>query len=288
MSSWRLRVTPVWAGLFLMGALGAGCCTDVEQKLNRCVDGLRVAKGKADKAEGESQGLKDALADSQKETQRLRVLADQLGQRLQALGQTVDSQAQLTAAERAQALKDLEETRRQLEEMKAAKARAEERTGKLRALLQRFQALIQSGKIRVLVRDGRMVVVLASQVLFDAGRTLVKPEGKKALAEVTAVLKAVSDRQFQVAGHTDDTPLRMGPYRSNWELSTARAVEVVKLMQSQGMPPRQLSAAGYGEHSPVKPNTTAAGKAENRRIEIVLQPRLDELPSLSDVLDKTE
>ena len=264
----------------------AGCCTDVENRLNRSLDDLAKARAELQGGQGRAQTLETSLAESQKEVTRLRELSDLQASRLEALGQKVGETEKLSQEQRDQMVRQLEETRKELERLRAAKVKAEERTAKLRALLGRFQALIKSGRVKVTIRDGRMVVVLESAVLFDSGKTLIKPEGKKALSEITQVLKTMTDRQYQVAGHTDDTPVRGGPFRSNWELSTARAVEVVKLMQSLGLPTRQLSAAGYGEHSPVKPNTTLANKTENRRIEIVLQPKLDELPNLEGVFEK--
>jgi chemotaxis protein MotB len=264
-----------------------GCCTDVENRLNRSLDQLGKARTELRATQGRETSLQASVLEAQKEVARLRALSEAQASRLAALGQQVGESEKLSQEQRERMLRELEETRKEIERLRAAKAKAEERTARLRELLGRFQALIKSGKVKVAIRDGRMVVVLESAVLFDSGKTLLKPEGKKALAEITQVLRTMTDRQYQVAGHTDDTPVRLGPYRSNWELSTARAVEVVKLMQSLGMPTRQLSAAGYGEHSPVKPNTTPENKAENRRIEIVLQPKLDELPSLEGVFDKT-
>jgi chemotaxis protein MotB len=96
-------------------------------------------------------------------------------------------------------------------------------------------------------------------------------------AQVARVLATIPGRAFQVAGHTDNVPIDSARFPSNWELSTARAVEVVKLLVSQGVGPKTLSAAGYGEFDPVASNDAPDGRAKNRRIEITLQPNLDEL-----------
>jgi chemotaxis protein MotB len=112
----------------------------------------------------------------------------------------------------------------------------------------------------------------------------VKAEGQKALTKVAQVLNGVSDRAFLVAGHTDNVPIKTARYPSNWELSTERAVNVVQLLiKKGGMSPKVLSAAGYSEHDPVVPNTDEKNRAQNRRIEIVLQPNLSDLPSLDDL-----
>ena len=101
---------------------------------------------------------------------------------------------------------------------------------------------------------------------------------------VTHILKSIPDRKFQVAGHTDSDRIRTRRFPSNWELSTARAVNVAKYMQQMGMKPERLSAAGYAQYSPVAPNDSPENKALNRRIEIVLQPNLAELPSLQGLI----
>jgi chemotaxis protein MotB len=101
------------------------------------------------------------------------------------------------------------------------------------------------------------------------------------------VLDTVGDRDFLVAGHTDNVPIRTMLYPSNWELSTRRAVEVVHILVAQGMNPKVLAAAGYGEFDTVAPNDTAEHRAQNRRIEIVLQPNLSDLPPLDDATATT-
>ncbi|MFH2005144.1 MAG: OmpA family protein [bacterium] len=285
-----MNKTGAFALCGLLGVAGvsmSGCCVDVENRLNTCVTKLGRVLGATSKAARQGVELTQALADAKRELQQQRERSAFLTRRLEALGQKVGAVQSLSAKERARLASRLRETRERLAQMEADRQRALARLDKLRALLKKFQALIKSGKIKVKIRDGRMVVVLASKVLFDAGRTLIKPAGRNALAEITAVLKSVTDRKFQVAGHTDDKPMRWGRYRSNWELSTARAVAVVKLMVQRGMPGRQLSAAGYGQFSPTKENTNALNRAENRRIEIVLQPKLDELPNLQSLFEKT-
>ncbi len=125
-----------------------------------------------------------------------------------------------------------------------------------------------------------MVLQLPNDVLFDSGQTAIKPAGKQALTLVAAVLRTASDRHFQVGGDTDNVPINTPQFRSNWELSTRRAVEVVHFLVDQGMRPELLSAAGYGEFDPIAANDMAEGRAKNRRIEISLQPDIDELVSV--------
>jgi chemotaxis protein MotB len=129
-----------------------------------------------------------------------------------------------------------------------------------------------------------MIIALGDKILFDPGKTDLKPEGKDALKQVSAVLKDLQNRNFQVAGHTDNIPIKSQKFRSNWDLSTARAVEVVNFMITSGLDGKRLSAAGYADMSPVAPNDTSENKARNRRIEITLVPNLDDLPPIDDAL----
>ena len=98
------------------------------------------------------------------------------------------------------------------------------------------------------------------------------------------MLKDLPNRNYQVAGHTDNVPIKSKRFRSNWDLSTARAVEVVNFMITSGLDAKRLSAAGYADQSPVVPNDTPDNMAKNRRIEITLVPNLDDLPPIDDAL----
>lgn len=280
---------PVLSALILVGfgSATSGCCTDVEKKYNSCLGRLAKTQSELNKAKRRGKDLAEALADTKAQLKKYKDQTAFLTKRLEALGAKVSQVQSLSAEQRTAMEKRLTETRRQLEELRKKQQVAQQRLAKLRALLARFAALIKSGKIKVAIRDGRMVVVLQSQVLFPSGRAKLRPAGKRAIEEITQVLRSVTDRKFQVAGHTDNAPIRRGRYRSNWELSTARAVAVVRLMVKLGMPGKQLSAAGYGEFSPVMANDTQEHKAQNRRIEIVLQPKLDELPNLKGVFGQS-
>jgi chemotaxis protein MotB len=133
-----------------------------------------------------------------------------------------------------------------------------------------------------------MVVELPEGILFASGKAKLKDEGEEALAEVAGVLKDIEDRDFQIAGHTDNVPIRTRRFPSNWELSAKRAVNVTRYLIEQGMKKDRLSAAGYADTQPVASNRTAEGRQQNRRIEIVLVPNLDELPDLSRLEDLSE
>lgn len=176
-----------------------------------------------------------------------------------------------------------EETRAELLELKAQKAAADARAKLFDDFIKKFQKMIDAGKLDITMRHGQIVLALATDVLFDQGKTEIKPEGKTALDEVAAALKGVGGRRFQVSGHTDTFPIKTKEFPSNWELSTARAVSVVKLLVAAGVKAEALSAAGYAEFDPAQSNGTVGGRSKNRRIEIVLVPNIEELVKMPEL-----
>lgn len=164
-----------------------------------------------------------------------------------------------------------------LADLEAAQRAAEARATLYRELTLRLKKQIDAGDLAIVTRDGRMVLQLPNDVLFDSGQTELKPAGKAALKAISDVLKTMPERHFQVAGHTDDVPIHNDRFASNWELSSARALRVLHFLVGEGTTAKTLSAAGYGEVDPVSPNVSPEGRKRNRRTEIALQPNIDEL-----------
>jgi chemotaxis protein MotB len=144
----------------------------------------------------------------------------------------------------------------------------------------RLRDAIGAGTLAVEVRKGKMLVKLGDAILFDPGQATLKSDGQRALRQVAQALKEIPERDFLVAGHTDNRPIKNSPYASNWDLSTARAVTVVRFLQGEGVDPRRLAAAGYSEFDALADNDSADSRALNRRIEVVVMPRIDELPQI--------
>ena len=178
---------------------------------------------------------------------------------------------------------DVASMRTALAELQARRDAAEAQLSAFRDLLSRFQRLIDAGRLKVKIVDGRMVVELATDVLFASGSADLSDEGKGAIEEVARVLAGIPDRVFQVEGHTDDDPIKTAQYPSNWELAAARALTVVRAMVGAGMPPGRISAASFAEFKPVAPNEGREGKRANRRIEIVVVPDLAGLPGYDEL-----
>lgn len=198
---------------------------------------------------------------------------------LERLGKNVDAMLR----EKGTLSKALDDAKMRLDELRKAQAAADARTQLFEQFVQKLKKMIDAGQLKVATRAGKLVIQLPNDVLFASGHTELKPAGKDSLTQLAHVIAAAHDRQFQVAGHTDNVPIQASRYASNWELSTARALEVVKLLIAQGVASRQLSAAGYGEFDPIATNDTNDGRAKNRRIEITLQPNLNELVAAPEI-----
>jgi chemotaxis protein MotB len=131
-------------------------------------------------------------------------------------------------------------------------------------------ANISKGIVRVHVEPRGLIISLGEKGVFDSGSDQIKPDGKALLDELATSLVSVGNH-IRVEGHTDNVPISNSRFPSNWELSTARATVVLSyLIQSYGMRPEMLSAAGYAEFRPVVPNDTEEGKARNRRVDIII------------------
>jgi chemotaxis protein MotB len=258
-------------------AFGAVGCGVNEDLYNATVKDRDTQKAKL--AETQKQ-LTDEKAQHQKDVDARDARVAVLANKLTSLGQDVSR----LETERGNLGGELEQAHKRMEELRKAQAQAEARAAQFRKLVSQFKALTDAGKLQVEIRENRMIVRLGDKILFDPGKTDLKPEGKDALTQVTAVLKSLPNRNFQVAGHTDNVPIKSKKFRSNWDLSTARAVEVTNFMIGAGMEPKRLSAAGYADQSPVAPNDSAENMAKNRRIEITLVPNLDDLPPIDDAL----
>ena len=181
----------------------------------------------------------------------------------------------------------LDETQRALAELREREAQSQARLASYRQIMERFRAAIDAGRLRVRAVRNRLVVELPSGILFPSGSSALKRGGDAdtTLREVADVLREINDREFQIAGHTDNIPITSRSFANNWDLSLQRARTVLEKLIELGLPEKQLSAAGHADTHPVADNDTEEGRQLNRRIEIVLMPNLDELPDLSALDD---
>lgn len=170
-----------------------------------------------------------------------------------------------------QALVDeLSKSKRKLE---AAKAELEKKSDEYAQLASSLRGEIEAGRIELMELRGRTTVQLKDKILFASGSATVGAEGRDALRKVAEAVRGVQGKVIRVEGHTDNVPTGAGgPFASNWELSVARALAVVKVLQDAGVDPTRVSASGFAEFQPIATNDTPEGRSQNRRIEIVLVP----------------
>ncbi|HTN93716.1 MAG TPA: OmpA family protein [Gallionella sp.] len=161
-----------------------------------------------------------------------------------------------------------------LEQEKAALlAASQQRQQQYDALVKDLSKEVEKGQLQVKQYQNMLTVDLAEQIFFDSGRASLKAGGKDVLKKVADALKGYENKIIRVVGYTDNVPVAkslQATYPTNWELSVARATNVVRFLQDSGVPPERMVAAGRGEYDPVASNDTPEGRQKNRRIEIML------------------
>jgi chemotaxis protein MotB len=266
----------------MAGALAAGCVsTSSHEKSLAELEAQR--RGELEKTRSDDaarlQESEKKLADSEQSRKDLETKLAEAQKRADELTRLLQG----TSADKDKLDKLLRATNAQLDDLGKQKAAAEARAQTYKSLTDRLRSMIDAGKLSVKIRKGRMLISLPNDVLFDSGSAVLKKAGQDAVAQVAQALAGIPDRQFLVAGHTDDRPIRSARFPSNWELSTERAVVVTRFLISKGMNAQSLGAVGYGEFDPLLPNDGDEHRAQNRRIEIQLQPNLSELPSMEEL-----
>jgi chemotaxis protein MotB len=173
----------------------------------------------------------------------------------------------------------------QLEALRASSAAESAKLAEFQDLRAKFQRMIDSGALDISFRRGRMIVEMPAAVLFDSGSAELSDAGRDTVIRVAKILRSVPRHRFLVGGHTDNVPA-VKQYKSNWDLSAARAVRVTETLTSQGLSPKRLVIAGYSEFDPVASNGSETGRQKNRRIEIILEPYVEQ-KLVEDLLPKS-
>ena len=220
----------------------------------------------------QNQTLEAQLADEQEKSKDLAARIDKLHSDMAAV-----------TKDKSRLQSSVEDMTRALAELEKRRAEAESRISEFKNLISRFRSLIDAGKLKVKIVEGRMVVVLATDILFGSGSASLSKEGKTAIGEVAQVLASIPKRSFQVEGHTDNVPIASTQYPSNWELAAARAITVLKAMVEAGLPGEHVSAASFADTRPLTPNDSKETRAQNRRIEIIIVPDLSQLPGFEEL-----
>lgn len=297
------------AGVVLVTMMGFTSCVskkkydDMSSLKDRCCDeAMALGKTKAD--------LEKSLSDLQDEANKLKAdtsamgkfgrnKAEELAQtraELEALAKSSESKLNQTQGEARAALQALNEKEAQLKKLEDELKQREARVAELEKILKDQKDAVKALKeriakalkgfdgsgLKVIEKNGKVYVSMDEKLLFESGKTEVSPRGKEALAELAKVLAAEKDLTVMVEGHTDNVPLSgNGPIKDNWDLSVLRATSITKiLLQNPGVEAQRVVPAGRGEFVPVGDNNTKEGKAQNRRTEIIITPKLNELLEL--------
>ncbi len=155
-----------------------------------------------------------------------------------------------------------------LSELERAKAELESR----------LKDEIGNKQVKVEMQDKGLVITFVAEVLFDSGKAKLRQESLSKLSKVAGVLNTtVADLNIGIEGHTDNEPIKKSGWKSNWELSTARALSVLHYLSEQSVNEPRLSAVGYGEYHPVASNDSRDGRQKNRRVEIVILPKTEKV-----------
>ncbi len=196
--------------------------------------------------------------------------ADQFGKALQEKSMALQEQERL-----------LQDRERALRELQAIIARKDSVTKKLNEVLRNALLGFNSDELSIEIKDGKVYVSLSDKLLFQSGSAAVEAKGKEALKVLADVLNKNPDIDILVEGHTDNIPIKTAVYKDNWDLSVARATTITRILSdTYSVNAKRLTASGRSEFFPKATNETPEGRAKNRRTEIILSPKLDEILQL--------
>jgi len=188
--------------------------------------------------------------------------------------------ATATQSQLSESQKSLQEQQLKLQQLQALLDQQKQRAEELRKRMTDALVGFNSSDLSVTQKNGKVYVSLSENLLFPSGSAIVNPQGKEALSKLAEVLNANPDISVDIEGHTDSVPIRK-KYEDNWALSTARATSIVRiLVNDYKVDPVRVIASGHSQYDPVDSNSTEEGRARNRRTEIILSPKLDELYKL--------
>lgn len=190
----------------------------------------------------------------------------------------LNSDLKLKSKELEKKEKLLQERENALKEMRSIISRQDSIVNNLNNIVKNALLGFNSDELTVEMKNGKVYVSMSDKLLFKSGSADVEKKGTEALKKLSDVLSKNNDIDILIEGHTDNVPIKTAIYKDNWDLSAARATSVVRLLTAENkLEPKRLTASGKGEFFPVASNETAEGKAKNRRTEIILSPKLDEL-----------
>jgi len=199
-----------------------------------------------------------------------------LDNQIKQLGQqSVEQQNQLS-----QGKETLEQQKQRLQQLQALLAQQKEQSDQLKNKMTEALKGFNSNDLSVYQKNGKVYVRLSENLLFPSGSAVVNPKGVDALSKLASVLNLNTDVAVNIEGHTDSIPIR-GTFKDNWDLGTARANAIVRiLVNNYKVDPLRVIASGHSFYDPIESNSTPEGRSKNRRTEIILSPKLDEMYKL--------
>jgi len=250
--------------------------------------------------EGVLEQTEKDLAATKDDLKAARTQAENLSEDLKDSHEKYDDLRKSSGAQVAGLSSDLAAKQKELDEKEELLKNREERLKMLEEIIKKQDELMtalsdrvkkalmgfDADELSVEMRDGKVYVSMSDKLLFKSGSDAVEPKGQEALTKIAEVMKKNLDIGMAIEGHTDSIPINTNRFKDNWDLSVARATSVVRILTTNGVEPDRLTASGKGEFTPKASNATKEGRATNRRTELVLSPKLNELMQLLGQYDR--
>ena len=228
--------------------------------------------------------LSQALADAQNQAATLNKQITDLRDKNKDL--TTESANRLTLLSKSK--QDLINQQAKLEHLQALMDKQKKAIEQIRKKMTDALVGFKSNELSVAIKNGKVYVSLQENLLFPSGSAVVNPKGKEALGKLAEVLNVNPDITVDIEGHTDSIPIH-GKYQDNWDLSLARSASIVRILTiDYKVDPTRVIASGHSQYDPVQTNSTSEGRALNRRTDIILSPKLDELYRLLQTPDEQQ
>lgn len=252
-------------------ALGAGLLSSASCVSNKKYKDAQSSLSALRKQNAE---LREDLGDSKRRLELMEEANQSAAGQLDAKDKILTENEQRLAAQQ-----------QKLQELQELIGRQREKTEALRKKMSEALGNFSTDELSVFTKNGKVYVSVSEKLLFPSGSANVNAEGKEALAQVAKALKENPEINVNVEGHTDTVPIKIR-FPDNWALSVARSTAIVRILTDDyGVAPTRFTASGRSQYEPVAANETAEGRAKNRRTEIILAPRLDELMQLIEGVD---
>jgi chemotaxis protein MotB len=246
------------------------------------VKDLQAAMARANEQSAKTiDSLNQEMTDARAQIATLnKQIASLTGKNKDLLSEGAARQAALTKSQ-----KELLEQQAKLEHLQALMDKQKHAIEQIRKKMTDALVGFKSNELTVSIKNGKVYVSLSENLLFPSGSAVVNPKGKEALGKLAQVLNNNPDITVDIEGHTDSIPIH-GKYQDNWDLSLARSASIVRILTGDyRVDPTRVIASGHSQYDPVQSNSTADGRAQNRRTDIILSPRLDELYRLLQTPD---